>query len=343
MRGKRRLFTEGYGEMKFKAVSGIMLTLLLVSMLTLAFNIQPNEAEPTTIIVPDDYEKIQWAIGNASDGDTIFVWAGTYYEHVFVNRTVSLTGDYRVALLGATIIDGGGIITPVVHITANNVTIRGFTIQNSGRIYGLEGGGIYIADSNTNNIVNNTVTNTQYGINLSNSTSNTIFGNTMIENDVGIQFLEDYSGNSTIYHNSFINNGWQFSDLAASNNTWDNGYPSGGNYWSDHNPPDIYSGPHQNETGRDKIGDIPYVIDENNTDRYPLIYPYGYDLYDPLAADMNYDGTVDIFDALILAGTFGSEPGHPRWRPAADLNQDGIIDIFDALIFSWLIWRPIIL
>jgi hypothetical protein len=45
-----RLFTEGYGKMKSKAVSGIMLTLLLIGILTLTFNIQPVKAEPTTIL-----------------------------------------------------------------------------------------------------------------------------------------------------------------------------------------------------------------------------------------------------------------------------------------------------
>jgi hypothetical protein len=51
----------------------------------------------------------------------------------------------------------------------------------------------------------------------------------------------------------------------------DNGYPSGGNYWSDYNGTDMYHGPYQNQTGSDGIGDTPYVIDANNTDNYPLM------------------------------------------------------------------------
>ena len=70
-----------------KTVSGIMFTLLLTSMLTLAFNIQPVKGEPTTIIVPDEYSSIQEAINNANEEDTIFVRAGIYYEHVVVNKT----------------------------------------------------------------------------------------------------------------------------------------------------------------------------------------------------------------------------------------------------------------
>jgi PKD repeat protein len=37
----------------------------------------------------------------------------------------------------------------------------------------------------------------------------------------------------------------------------------------------LFSGPYQNETGSDGIGDTPYVIDENNLDRYPLMNPWG--------------------------------------------------------------------
>jgi hypothetical protein len=57
-------------------------------------------------------------------------------------------------------------------------------------------------------------------------------------------------------------------------NTWDNGYPSGGNYWSDYNGTDSFSGPYQNLPGSDFIGDTPYVINSNNTDHYPLMIPY---------------------------------------------------------------------
>jgi hypothetical protein len=56
-----------------------------------------------------------------------------------------------------------------------------------------------------------------------------------------------------------------------SKNIWDDSYPSGGNYWSDYNGPDQYGGPYQNESGSDGIGDIPYIIDGANEDRYPLM------------------------------------------------------------------------
>jgi len=50
-------------------------------------------------------------------------------------------------------------------------------------------------------------------------------------------------------------------------NVWDDGYPSGGNYWSD------YEERYPNATEIDGTGiwDTPYVIDENNEDNYPIV------------------------------------------------------------------------
>jgi len=55
---------------------------------------------------------------------------------------------------------------------------------------------------------------------------------------------------------------------------WDNGYPSGGNCWSDYAGVDFCSGSYQNESGSDGIGDTPYVIDADNQDNYPLMNPW---------------------------------------------------------------------
>jgi hypothetical protein len=50
--------------------------------------------------------------------------------------------------------------------------------------------------------------------------------------------------------------------------------------------------------------------------------------------DLNGDGTVDIYDAIILANAFGSVPGSPNWNPNADINGDGVVDIYDAIILA---------
>jgi DNA-binding protein Fis len=50
--------------------------------------------------------------------------------------------------------------------------------------------------------------------------------------------------------------------------------------------------------------------------------------------DINGDGVVDIYDAILLANAYGSIPGNPRWNPKADLNGDNVVDIYDAIILA---------
>jgi parallel beta-helix repeat protein len=176
-------------NMKRKAVSGIMLTLLLTSMLTLTFNVQPVKAG--IIIVPDDYSTIQQAINAASPGDTIYVKADTYYENVVLNKTVSLVGENREN----TVIDGGGI-EPVVSVGAHNVVVVNFTIRNGG--YGIKLGG----SSNTirNNIV---VKHDHAGISVYGS-NNTLTGNTITNiAEIGISIS---SSNNSVSENIIADN-----------------------------------------------------------------------------------------------------------------------------------------
>jgi hypothetical protein len=81
--------------------------------------------------------------------------------------------------------------------------------------------------------------------------------------------------NNTFYHNDFVNNIKQVNiGSPESIQIWDNGYPSGGNYWSNYTGVDLMSGPKQNQPGSDGIGDTPFVVGTNNTDNYPLMAPF---------------------------------------------------------------------
>lgn len=53
-----------------------------------------------------------------------------------------------------------------------------------------------------------------------------------------------------------------------------------------------------------------------------------------IPGDINSDGTVDIYDAIILAGAFNSNVNSGNWKPNADLNGDGTVDIYDAIILA---------
>ena len=371
-------------------------------------------AEPAVLAVPDDFSTIQEAINNAIDGDTIFVKAGTYYEHVFVNKSISLQGeDVRT-----TIIDGNDTGN-VVYIVRNDVNITGFTIRNSGHRwnagiwldsapdsqihsnnitgnnYGVllysssprvsildntiasnefgvrvaSGGSDYLnvsdnvvmnnrgygvglmgpsIGSNNATIANNLIMNNGYGIALGPyySKYNTISRNNIIMNDCGLYI--EYSTENMIYSNNFVDNVLQvyvhisryiangIPFITPSANAWDNGYPSGGNYWSDYSGADAYKGFYQNETGSDGVGDTPVVLErtnkpvmfpENNTDRYPLTAPWT-EILGPVG-DVNGDDKVDMKDIGYVARRFMCLPGEGLWDPGADLNGDGRINMLD--------------
>ena len=61
-----------------KFASALPVLLFLFAILSSLLQIGVVKAEPKTIVVPDDYPTIQGAIGNASDGDTIYVKKGIY-------------------------------------------------------------------------------------------------------------------------------------------------------------------------------------------------------------------------------------------------------------------------
>jgi len=140
--------------------------------------------------------------------------------------------------------------------------------------------GIWLEYSSGNIIVgNNIMANNRYGIYLYYSSNNSISGNNITNNWRGI-YLHHSSNYNNIYHNNFINNTQQVSIYESYDNVWDDGYPSGGNYWSDYTGQDLNG---------DGIGDVPYIIDENNRDRYPLMSPW---------VDMTPPVTINDYDNL---------------------------------------------
>lgn len=104
--------------------------------------------------------------------------------------------------------------------------------------------------------------------------------NLIIENNVtdssGNIFLLYMSSNNTIYHNNFNNNANQVEDTGLADgsglslNTWDDGYPGGGNYWSDYQT----KYPDAAQIDNSSVENIPYVINSQNKDQYPLMEPF---------------------------------------------------------------------
>jgi parallel beta-helix repeat protein len=187
--------------------------------------------------------------------------------------------------------------------------------------------GILLTWSENNNITSNAVKSNPFGIWIMGSSSNIVRNSTVADSDVCGIWLDQSS--TTIYFNNFINNTAQAA-VSNSTNTWDNGYPSGGNYWSDHTGVDVKSGPNQDQPGSDGIIDTPYIIDANNTDRYPLKPPLNYGPN----PDLNNDGTVNILDITIVAKAFRSHQGDAGWNPKADLDNNGVVNIIDLTIVA---------
>ena len=162
--------------------------------------------------------------------------------------------------------------------SSNNFIIKNMATQNDI--------GVLIIGDNNHILYNNIEKNDHVGIALEWASHNKVMGNNISYNgylylDFGFNsgiFIYD-SFNNTFVHNNVIENKRQVSidwwnATKGSTNTWNSTYPSGGNYWSNYDGTDLYSGPYQNETGSDGIGDIPYVINENNQDNYPLMNPW---------------------------------------------------------------------
>jgi nitrous oxidase accessory protein len=130
-----------------KTAFGILLFVLLVGTLTLAFYIQPVKPEPTTIVVPDDYPTIQQAVGAANIGDTVYVLNGTYYEHLVLNKPLTLVGESNIG----TIINGTSNDV-VIYVSADNVTIKQFNIATT---EGANNRCVYLNRSRYSNVIDN--------------------------------------------------------------------------------------------------------------------------------------------------------------------------------------------
>jgi len=157
------------------------------------------------------------------------------------------------------------------HQSHNNILINNICLNNQH--------GIILIESDNNTLTNNIcLNNKERGIFIEwSSDNNTLTNNTFSNNQVGI-YLDAYSDNNLICHNNFMNNTTQAYDIGT--NYWDNGYPSGGNYWSGYTGVDNYRGENQDIPGSDNIGDTPYNILPYgyNRDHYPLMNPVPFSL-----------------------------------------------------------------
>jgi parallel beta-helix repeat protein len=105
---------------------GIIFTLFLTFLQTISVSANNISSSDTlgNIIYVNPGESIQNAIDFANDGDTVFVYSGTYFESIAIRKSITLEGQNRES----TIIDLG--LTGEVLVSSSYVTVKGFTVRN---------------------------------------------------------------------------------------------------------------------------------------------------------------------------------------------------------------------
>lgn len=211
----------------------------------------------------DHFDEIQQAVNVVENEGTVMVAAGVYYENVIVDRKLNVYG----AGMDSTIVDGNWS-GDVVTVTGDSVVFKGFRITHGGSASG--NAGVKLNASHCDIAENMILANGSRGMCLEQASGNMIYENVFSLNLIYGLVIQNQSDSNRFYHNDFMGNGQNALDQWT--NFWDDGYPSGGNFWDDYNGPDDFSGPEQNIPGSDGIGDVPYDIpDASNKDNYPLM------------------------------------------------------------------------
>jgi len=181
---------------------------------------------------------------------------------------------------------GSGVLISLAE--EKSATVKNNKIDNNA---GSSSDGIYCKIAGTGGMVtieNNSVANSgDDGIYLIRAKNSILVNNNISTNGYGIRL--DSSLNNLIYHNNFKNNHKYNAYDNGESNSWDDGYPSGGNYWEDYNGEDV---------DNDGIGDTPYNISgtAGAQDQYPLMEPWN-------GIDPDPDITYPVINSVILNTT----------------------------------------
>jgi len=201
---------------------------------------------------------------------------------------LSLNDVSNLTVKGFAITGGAELQNGIIGVllnNASNITITNNTIFGIWDIQALnavEYIGLVVEGGANNIITGNNLVNNVMGMRFRDTAHNLIVKNNMTCGTNSLNLYSDPGGiffvnssNNTIYWNNFaISVGGQAGGL-NSVNCWDNGYPSGGNFWSD------YLMRYSNAKIIDEsgVGNVSYVIDSANVDRYPLMEPFNSTAY----------------------------------------------------------------
>jgi hypothetical protein len=142
-----------------------------------------------------DFRSIQSAIDKASKGTEITVKSGTYIENIVMKDSIFIYGE------DLPVIDGNG--HGIVVTMANNCTLAGFKIRNSGSNRGVNDCGVMVDNAhNCKIILNHIVENGHFGIIARNGEVKAYMNIVATNNPVGIYL--DHGASFDIAFNYFI-------------------------------------------------------------------------------------------------------------------------------------------
>lgn len=202
---------------------------------------------------------------------------GNTVSNILLQRTSNVTVKNFEVTMRDELAEKIGIL---LNNASNNIifnnTVTGFwSIQ---AMNGIDYGGIYVIGGNLNAITKNYLNDNLDGMVFVNTTNNIITQNNIASNPYWSPYtsLIHFVGasNNVIYHNNFGISAYKVG-VYNSTNFWDNGFPIGGNYWQDYTT----KYPNAAQIDTSEIGNIAYVIDEENQDQYPLLKPFNSTLY----------------------------------------------------------------
>ena len=239
---------------------GVIILFLCMSISSSGFNLEKQSIKPLSsgniLYVggngTGNYSKIQDAINDSSDGDTVYVYddSSPYYENIVVDKPITLKGENK-----ETTVINGSDSEIVVNISSDNVILSGFTVLN----HGNSSDSIIFVQANYTVISGNIIkVYDGFGIDINYTEYTTISGNIIFSNTSegffdkgfgGIFIYEGknnnisrniiknfiggivfgYSNNYSIYRNTIINNtfainpaGFSINDVISLNNISDN-------------------------------------------------------------------------------------------------------------------------
>jgi nitrous oxidase accessory protein len=141
-----------------KCVTAFFALGMLLSLSIIAVN--PIRASSKTITVPDNYPTITAAVGNATNGDTIFVKKGTYQEPaITINKSISLIGEDKEStfIQNTDTSDPMQILigkrTTAIQINADNVKVSNFTITHAQISTNGNGNGIQVTGNSVDGYI----------------------------------------------------------------------------------------------------------------------------------------------------------------------------------------------